>query len=88
MVIKNSLRAHAKGHNTNSIGICLIGTDKYTKMQWQGLKSTVRRLQDQFSDLAIIGHCDVNNGKTCPGFAVSDWLDNDKTLSPDHIYKS
>lgn len=30
--------AHAKGHNWRSIGCCLIGTDKFTRAQWDSLR--------------------------------------------------
>jgi N-acetylmuramoyl-L-alanine amidase len=30
--------AHVQGSNANSIGICLIGTDKFTDAQWASLK--------------------------------------------------
>ena len=33
--------AHAAGHNQRSIGICLIGTDKFTAPQWQMLRGNV-----------------------------------------------
>ncbi len=30
--------AHVQGHNLNSIGICMIGTDSYSTAQWASLK--------------------------------------------------
>lgn len=33
--------AHAQGHNANSVGVCLIGTDKFTPAQWDGLRKNV-----------------------------------------------
>jgi hypothetical protein len=34
----NEVGAHAEGYNKNSIGICLIGKDKFTVPQWDSLK--------------------------------------------------
>jgi len=34
--------AHCRGHNHNSIGVCLIGTDVYTQAQWDALKQLVK----------------------------------------------
>lgn len=36
--------AHAAGHNSRSIGICLTGTDRYTGEQWTQLDALVREL--------------------------------------------
>jgi len=67
--------AHAKGVNTNSIGICLIGTDKFTLEQWASLRYQVDYLKQELPSLKnIIGHNEVNSHKTCPGFDVQAWL--------------
>lgn len=81
--------AHCLGHNTNSIGICLIGTDRYTPEQWQTLACLIGYLQkmNHFHLQRIIGHRDTSPDKnrdgkidksdwlkTCPGFNVSHWL--------------
>nr|WP_329601534.1 N-acetylmuramoyl-L-alanine amidase [Pasteurella multocida] len=36
--------AHCRGQNRNSIGICLVGTDRFTVAQWQALANLVRDL--------------------------------------------
>ena len=36
--------AHVQGWNATSLGICLIGTDKFTALQWAQLKQTVTNL--------------------------------------------
>ncbi|MBS9777613.1 MAG: N-acetylmuramoyl-L-alanine amidase [Gammaproteobacteria bacterium] len=65
--------AHTKGHNTGSVGICLVGTDKYTNEQWCTLKRLVLELQVQYGVKHIFGHrCFAN--KICPGFDVNEWL--------------
>lgn len=70
----NETGAHARGHNSRSLGICLIGMDKFTPAQWESLTTLVRYWRALISDLAIIGHRQVNNKKTCPGFDVDQWL--------------
>ena len=80
--------AHARGHNSNSIGICLIGRDKFTPAQWNSLRAVVNLMQSKYPrvDLSnIIGHREVSNHKTCPNFDVSQWLDNDKQALTDHL---
>lgn len=73
--------AHAKDHNTTSIGICLVGgiDDRgkpecnFTAAQWDELKKLVTDLKGRFGDLKIIGHNDVA-AKACPCFSVAAWL--------------
>ncbi|MEG1971301.1 MAG: N-acetylmuramoyl-L-alanine amidase [Burkholderiaceae bacterium] len=79
--------AHAAGANTDSLGICLVGTDQYTREQWHGLKGCVEALLKRYPLAVVVGHRDLSpdrNGdgritpneftKTCPGFDVSAWL--------------
>ena len=65
--------AHAHGHNANSIGICLIGTDEYSQDQWSALKKLLTKLSIKYVDVEIIGHNEISN-KPCPGFDVQKWL--------------
>ena len=67
--------AHAKGHNTGSIGICMIGTDEYNLDQWAILDKLLRKLSCKYDDLKIIGHNEISD-KSCPGFDVQWWLNN------------
>lgn len=68
--------AHARGRNTGSIGICLIGTDEYNLDQWSILKKLLTKLSAKYIGVKIIGHNEVSN-KTCPGFDVQKWLKNE-----------
>jgi N-acetyl-anhydromuramyl-L-alanine amidase AmpD len=36
--------AHVQGRNTGSIGICMIGTDKFTAAQWETLRTVIINL--------------------------------------------
>ena len=79
--------AHVEGQNSSSIGICMVGTDKFTPAQWEGLARLVSSLQERFPAADILGHRDYSpdlNGdgiiqprewtKICPGFDVRTWL--------------
>lgn len=79
--------AHVVGNNKSSIGICMVGTNKFTQAQWDGLSALVAGLQKQYPQARICGHRDLspdknNDGlvepwewlKTCPGFDVRSWL--------------
>jgi len=67
----NKSGAHAKGHNSNSIGICLIGKDTFTEKQFDSLSYLTKGLKYQFSIYSknIVGHYKVSS-KTCPNFDV------------------
>ena len=75
--------AHVKGHNENSLGICLVGTDQFTRHQWHALARLLDKLKNKYPNAQIVGHRDFPNvHKTCPGFSVKDYfLDQEKTVS-------
>ena len=79
--------AHVTGYNQKSLGICLVGTDRFTEDQWESLRDLVTRLQSLYPESRVVGHRDLSpdqnaNGivekfewlKTCPGFDVADWI--------------
>lgn len=68
--------AHVKGHNEESIGVCLIGgmpEANYTRQQWRSLEALVGALNGRYPEAAIKGHRDYNNMKACPGFDAAAW---------------
>lgn len=78
--------AHAKGHNSGSIGICMIGTDKYTSAQWLSLRDLIDQLSILYPNIGIIGHNEVS-GKDCPGFDVQKWVAMDRfQIANDGLY--
>jgi N-acetylmuramoyl-L-alanine amidase len=93
--------AHCQGRNQRSIGVCLIGTDKFTAKQWDSLKALVLSLHKSYPELRVLGHRDASpdkNGdgkidrsewtKTCPGFDVYTWLQNEMRPLSDHLLES
>ena len=66
--------AHAYGFNTDSIGICLIGKDKFTFKQIHSLESLTLELCNHYNIKGenILGHRDVS-AKTCPNMDIK-WL--------------
>lgn len=60
--------AHALGHNSTTIGICIIGKDKFTRMQIirARLYITERMRIHGLNPEDVLGHYEVNDGKTCP----------------------
>ncbi|MDP1681063.1 MAG: N-acetylmuramoyl-L-alanine amidase [Burkholderiales bacterium] len=93
--------AHVKGYNANSIGICMIGTDSYERVQWKALAALVIGLLKTYPNARVCGHRDLspdsdNDGtvephewlKTCPGFDVKTWVDGGMSPLAGHIQES
>lgn len=66
--------SHVKGHNTDSIGICMIGTDVYSNQQWESLRQLIGGLRFKYPDANVLGHRELDSKKTCPNFDVQNWL--------------
>jgi N-acetylmuramoyl-L-alanine amidase len=62
--------AHAYGYNSKSWGIALFGTDTFTKAQIKRLRTVVQRLLLLAPNAMVVGHCDLDTGKTCPNMDV------------------
>ncbi|RLC88212.1 MAG: hypothetical protein DRJ03_03445 [Chloroflexi bacterium] len=54
--------AHAKGRNYSSLGICLVGTDSFTKAQKKALAGLIRELKEQYQITSVERH-----HEKCPG---------------------
>nr|DAW76820.1 MAG TPA: endodeoxyribonuclease I [Caudoviricetes sp.] len=76
--------AHCKGHNTGSVGICLVGYDKFTAAQWAALKQLVAKLRKDYPQATLHGHRDYAP-RVCPGFNVADWVKNGFEPLTNHI---
>lgn len=80
---ETEIGAHAKPHNTGSIGICLIGGHgssendafeaNYTPEQNLALRNLIDDIKARTKITKIRGHNEVA-AKACPGFRVKRWL--------------
>ncbi len=77
--------AHVRGHNATSVGICMVGTDQFARIQWAALASNVTALLKRYPKARVCGHRDLFAGKTCPGFDVTAWMKADMKPHPAHI---
>lgn len=72
--------AHAKNHNQDSIGVCMVGgmaedgSDdcNFTILQWSALKHLIETLRESFPSARIYGHRDFDSGKSCPTFDATE----------------
>ena len=76
--------AHVYGNNKNSLGICMVGTDQFTRGQFAALAQLIKYLTTLYPSAKVLGHRDCspdknNDGlvqpwewlKICPGFDVA-----------------
>lgn len=74
--------AHVAGHNTGSIGVCLVGgvdsknkpEANFTDEQWRRLRQYVLTFRVEYPKATIHGHNEFDPKKACPSFDVQKWL--------------
>jgi len=75
--------AHAKGFNSNSLGVCLVGgvnddldpDSNFTINQFNSLSRLLKGLKVQYPDAEIKGHRDLKGvKKACPSFDVVSFI--------------
>ena len=66
--------AHVFGKNHESLGVCLIGRDKFNTQQYNSLKNLLLEWKKKYPKAEIFGHRDlIKTKKTCPNFDVKLW---------------
>lgn len=78
----NAVGSHAVGHNSNSIGICLVGgidhngdpQNNFTVEQFVELERLLKELKLAHPHAEVLGHRDIPGvAKACPSFDVRAW---------------
>ena len=80
--------AHVAGQNTGSLGIYMVGTDKFTHQQWKTLHELIEDLKFAYQGVDIKGHNDFTNKKICPGFKVAEYIANGFEPKQEWIYET
>lgn len=83
--------AHAKEHNWNSIGVCLIGgvddrmkpEANFTPQQMTALRSLLATLLAKYPGSVLRAHHEVAP-KACPSFALKRWWETGDMVTSDH----
>lgn len=71
----NVVGAHTRGHNDDSLGLCLIGSEGlYTLAQIRSTIELLKTWMEQFNlhEGSVFGHRDFNAMKTCPDFETDE----------------
>lgn len=77
--IEEEIGAHVYGHNRGTLGVCLVGGAEgecdFTSAQWNALDDLVTNIigRHGLSPSAVLGHRDLDDGKTCPNFNAPAW---------------
>lgn len=69
--------SHVKAHNFESLGVCLIGKDRFTPLQMDSLKEWIISQKRHYPHAKVVGHCDVDVAKSCPNFDVKAWYNKE-----------
>lgn len=83
---ESEIGAHVEGHNSDSIGVCMIGTGKFTAAAWASAAKLASELDSRYRGVQHLGHRDASPDlnhdgkitpnewiKLCPGFDVASW---------------
>lgn len=67
---ENEVGAHVKGHNSNSLGICLHGKNEFTIAQFKALEILLIDIcsRHDLEKKDILSHNDLDGSKSCPNF--------------------
>jgi len=73
LVAGNEVGAHALGYNESSVGICLIGKNKFSANQFATLTILLDDLLPRFGLTIdnVKGHYEVSANRTCPNFDMA-----------------
>lgn len=66
--------AHVQGHNQDNIGVCLIGRDRFTGLQFIALRTLLGELSGEFVIplWEVYGHEELDKaGKVCPNIRAA-----------------
>jgi N-acetyl-anhydromuramyl-L-alanine amidase AmpD len=65
--------AHAKGFNAESLGVCLVGNNRFDATQYESLQALYRMFRARFGfDHSVWdGHYELDNKKTCPNLPMT-----------------
>jgi len=68
--------SHCKGHNSNSIGICLTGQKVFSSLQFDALDHLLRQIMDVYPEVDVCTHHHLNDAKTCPNFDLKQFAES------------
>jgi len=67
--------AHVRSHNKDSIGICMIGRERFTTEQFDTLFDLIQDLNRRHLGISLFSHFELDDRKTCPNFDARAWYE-------------
>lgn len=81
--------AHVAKHNHDTIGVCLIGRDKFTPEQWAAIWEIKNKIETKLGrNLPFRAHNQFDKNKTCPGFDLNEYLEQGEVLFEGHVFQT
>ena len=72
---------HYDGKNNVSLGVCLIGKNRFSEKQFLSLENILRVWKDKYPKAKIKGHFQmIKTDKTCPNFNIDSFLEKRKLI--------
>lgn len=70
---EDTIGAHCRGYNTDSLGVCFVGSGKIRPAQLEAWMLLYKRLNAKYSIpvARVKGHNEYNKNKDCPGFEMN-----------------
>ena len=73
--------AHCYGKNNVSLGVCLVGKNRFSEKQFLSLENILRVWKDKYPKAKIKGHFQmIKTDKTCPNFNIDSFLEKRKLI--------
>lgn len=85
--------AHVRGHNIRSLGICMLGIERYSTQQWASLANVVRDIEHAFKRRIVTLDADEGDDerpvmRICGHRDLSPDIDGDGTVEPSEWTKT
>ena len=65
--------AHVRSYNRQSLGVCLVGRNRFTDDQMAALRALLDEWKAKYPQAEVVGHRDLDPRKTCPNFDAGAW---------------
>jgi len=69
--------AHVRGHNSNALGVCLVGDHDFTGEQLHALRALYEEIREAWPRAKWFNHYDLDPDKTCPNFDAVAFLEDE-----------
>ncbi len=71
---EETIGAHVQGHNSDSLGVCVVGRKDFSPAQMLALITLLRGWMRKYNIAPqnVLGHYELDKGKSCPNLKMSE----------------